>query len=163
MIRTRTTTIAWGTPETNRDHGKQFLLTEMPAAEAEEIAIRVLGGRFPDAIMTYGMAGIAILGIPALYSLPFDVSKPIWDRIMACVRPVGTESAPASLRADSVIEEVATRVQLRLEVLELHLGFSLADARRVLSDLARSAEATSETSQTSPSASPQSSPAGSQP
>lgn len=140
MRRTRTVTIT----AAGRDSGKQFLLTEMSAAEAEEIAIRVLGPRFPDAVMTYGMAGVAILGIPAIYAMPYDEAKPLWDRIMACVRPVGTQAAPAPISADNAIEEVTTRIQLRMEVLELHLGFSLADARRVLSDMVPTAPATTE-------------------
>lgn len=153
MRRTKTVVIS----AEGRDRGKQFLITEMPAAEAEEIAIRVLGGRFPDALMTYGMAGIAIFGIPAIYEMPYDLAKPLWDRIMECVRPIGTEQAPALLSVDNVVEEVATRVQLRLEVLELHLGFSLADARAALTSLAQNAPAqTSENTSTSPPGSPQS-------
>ena len=150
MRRTKTVTVDWGTRDTNRDYGRQFLLTEMPAHEAEEIAVRVLGERFPDTILTYGFAGVAIMGVPAIYSLPYDVAKPLWDRIMACVLPVGTEAIPAPLRADDAIEEVATRIFLKREVLELHTGFSFADARQVISDLARSAEATTERQQTSP-------------
>lgn len=139
-----------------RDNGKSFLITEMPAAEAEEMAIRVLGAVFPDAISNFGMAGVAIHGVPALYALPYEVSKPLWDKIMACVRPIGTEAAPASLSVDEAIEEVSTRVRLRLEVLSLHLGFSLADAKRVLLDLAQSASA--ETSESLPMSPPASRP-----
>lgn len=145
-------TADWGTPETNRDHGKRFLLTEMSAADAEELAIRILGGQFPDAISAYGLAGIAIIGVPALYSMPYEASRPLWDRIMACVRPIGTEAAPAPLLADAAIEEVQTRVWLRLEVLSLHLGFSLADARSILSTLAQSAGEITGSPSTSPPA-----------
>lgn len=154
MRRTKTVTITWGTPDVNRDYGKKFLITEMSPAEAEELAIRVLGGRFPDAIASYGMVGIAIIGVPAIYNMPYEEARPLWERIMACVRPIGTEAVPAPLSADDTIEEVATRVQLRMEVLELHTGFSFADARRVLSDLARGAEAIIERPSTSAQESP---------
>lgn len=158
--RTKTVTITAGTPQTNRDHGKQFFLTEMPAAEAEEIAIRVLGARFADAVMNFGMAGIAVIGVPAIYAMPYDEAKPLWDRIMACVKPVGMPQAPITLSADDVIEEVATRLQLRLEVLELHLGFSFAAARSALFAMAQTSAAISETTETSPLASPPPSAAG---
>ena len=54
--------------ENNRDAGKQFLITEMPAARAEKWAMRAMllikssGERIPDNVRSLGMVGVAILG-----------------------------------------------------------------------------------------------------
>ena len=80
MRRTKTVTVDWGTRDTNRDYGRQFLLTEMPAHEAEEIAVRVLGERFPDTILTYGFAGVAILN--KRLCVPYSACSPPGPGVM---------------------------------------------------------------------------------
>lgn len=123
-----------------RDHGKQFLLTEMDAAQAEAWAWRAMGAMqrgnvdLPEHVLTSGMAGFAALGLRAFLAAPWSDVQPLLAEMMACVRRLPedahTDQATGKpiVRAivDGDIEEVATLITLRDEVFELHTGFSLA-------------------------------------
>jgi hypothetical protein len=122
-----------------RDKGKIFRLREMPAQQAEAWGGRLLmtlanhGVDVPPNFFDMTMAGIAVMGVYALTRVPWDEAKPLLDEMMRCVK-IQPGPNPAVVR-DIVergddgddIEEVATRLQLKDEVLRLHLGFSLAD------------------------------------
>ncbi|SKC78293.1 hypothetical protein SAMN05445504_2371 [Burkholderia sp. CF099] len=114
-----------------RDKGKVFLVTELPASRAEEWATRALfimvncGVDIPDELLSSGLAGLAAVGLKALTRVPFDLAKPLFDEMMTCV-----EALPDPRNRDVVrplieddIEEVATRVQLRKTILDLHMDF----------------------------------------
>jgi len=62
--------------------------------------------------------------------------KPLLDEMMTCVQyvPPGQGVAAQSLMdgAYCQIEEISTRLQLRAEILEVHLGFSLAGVASTL-------------------------------
>lgn len=111
-----------------RDKGKVFLITEMSAAAAEEWAARALfamlnsGVEIPDNIASAGLAGVASLGIGALTKVPFDVAKPLLDEMFSCVQIQPSANVTRKLIEED-IEEVATRLQLRKEVFNLHMGF----------------------------------------
>ena len=125
--------------EDGRDKGKTFLLTEMSAHKAEKWAARALfamvksGVQMPDEMAQAGMAGIAAMG-PGLLSSLGNVKwvelEPLLDEMMGCIQ---IAPSPALIRplcnieGAEDIEEVKTLVTLRKEVLELHLGFSLAE------------------------------------
>lgn len=140
--------------EEGRDKGKAFLLTEMPAAQAEEWATRALlamgrsGASIPDEILGSGMSGVAALTLRAFAGLRWEDAKPLLDEMFRCVRLVPDQSKDFTrdLIADD-IEEVATRLCLRDKIMELHTGFSIADGlskfRQFLS--AQTGENTSDT------------------
>ena len=121
-----------------RDHGKRFIITEMPAAQAEAWAFRAMGAMaragldIPTGTMESGMAGFAMVGLKAFLAAPWEVVAPLLAEAMACVRvimpafPDGRALVEDGNGDD--IEEVATRIKLRDEVFELHLGFSIATA-----------------------------------
>lgn len=117
-----------------RDHGKVFALTELPASQAERWAIRALlalgrsGVDVPPNIASAGMAGIAAMGIRALFGLQFYEAEPLLDEMFSCVQIAPDPKKPKVIRAliEDDIEEVSTRAFLRSEVFELHTGFSLA-------------------------------------
>lgn len=120
-----------------RDKGKVFILTEMPADQAEWWATRALlaltnaGAELPDGIKDAGMAGLAAVGVRALSGLRAEVVRPLFDEMFECVRYEHNPThAPQAIIAgeNSQIEEVSTRVRLRRELLELHLGFSIGGA-----------------------------------
>jgi hypothetical protein len=119
-----------------RDLGRVYLLTELPASQAEEWADQVFlglmrnGAQIPDEVASAGLAGVASMGVDALKGLDWYTVKPLLDTMMSCVQAVPTPSSPNAVRplVESDIEEVATRLMLRGEVISLHLGFSLADA-----------------------------------
>lgn len=118
----------------NRDAGKAFLLTEMAASDGERWGIRALlalgraGIEIPDGIANSGMAGVHEVGGLRLSGAlhPEDV-EPLMDDMMACVQRVPDPTKPDIVRAlvEDDIEEVATRLRLRGEVMQLHLGFSI--------------------------------------
>ena len=119
-----------------RDRGKHFLIMEMSASKAEKWAARILllamqsGVRVPANVQE--RAGIAYAGIYQLLTggMRFADVEPLLDEMMACVSYIpDMKNMPTNTRPliEDDIEEVATRVHLRQEVLELHMGFSIGD------------------------------------
>lgn len=121
-------------PQEGRDKGKYYLLTEMPASDSEEWAIRAFlalahsGVEVPEELSQAGLAGIAIVGLQALGRISFDEAKPLLDKMMSCVQALPDPSHPELVRGlvETDIEETTTRFWLRAEVFELHTGFSFA-------------------------------------
>lgn len=117
--------------DAGRDQGKTFLIREMSAHRAERWATRALmalakaGVQVPDDLAGAGLAGIAAIGMQALGSLSFADAEPLLDEMMACVSVVPSPNVVRPLIEDD-IEEVLTRLKLRVEVFNLHTGFSLA-------------------------------------
>lgn len=126
------------TADTGRDAGKQFLLTELPADQAEWWAIRVLRGaaaagvELPADWDKAALGQVAALGFVALAALPESLLKPILDEMFTCVQyKAANPKIPAQDLIDgsgSQIEEVQTRIQLRKAVFCLHWDFSQAGA-----------------------------------
>jgi hypothetical protein len=119
-----------------RDHGKAFRLTEMPARQAEEWAMRALialarsGVDIPEDIASRGLAGIAVMGFSALRGIAFVDAKPLLDEMMTCVQFLPDPRKPSVVRPlfDGDIEEIFTFFHLRKEVFQLHVDFSKAVA-----------------------------------
>lgn len=141
----------------NRDSGKVFKITEMPARQAEEWAIRVVcamagtGIDLPDsvmgtigtamqprpddpkvaeaydAVMASGLVGLAKFGLTALAKVPFAESKPLMDELLGCVEFAATPGTVIPLD-ESHIEEASTWFRLKKEALALHLAFLNATA-----------------------------------
>lgn len=115
-----------------RDQGKVFRITEMPAAQAEEWAMRAImaltkaGVDIPSGAT--GMAGIATAGLQALGTLNFGEVKPLLDEMFACIERIPNPKETNVIRklVDTDTEEVSTRLKLRAEVWTLHTGFSFA-------------------------------------
>ena len=124
MRKTETITIT----DDGRDKGKMFLLTEMPAEKAEKWALRAFlalarsGVELPDDVQQLGMAGMAIVGLRALGGVQFSDAEELLDEMFECVQII--ESKITRRPTGDDIEEIATRAQLRIEVLKLHAGFS---------------------------------------
>ena len=123
-----------------RDYGKVFLLTEMPAAQAEKWATKALlalaksGADLPQDVEGTGMAGVAVMGVKAFAGVTFSDAEPLMDEMLKCIKFVPEPSKPQIVRAlvmDGIsddIEEVSTIIRLRMEVLQLHVGFSISGA-----------------------------------
>ena len=116
----------------NRDRGKTYLLTEMPAAQAEKwaaqafLALAKSGVEIPDSVAAGGLAGVAASGLAVLSGISWDLAEPLLDEMMGCVKIKEAHLVRALDPNAEDIEEVSTRLLLRKELLELHLGFSLA-------------------------------------
>ena len=114
-----------------RDKGKTYRITEMSASAGERWGTRALGCaakagvRIPDEMLRAGMAGFAaIIGsVGSFLAGPRDEVDALMAEMFGCIQSV----QPAAVRAlvEEDIEEIATRLWLRDEVLELHTGFSL--------------------------------------
>lgn len=126
---------AW---EGNRDTGKMFLITEMPAAQAERwawrlvIALKGSGSEVPEAAMNLGMVGIAYAGLNSFLRASIDLPlfESLMDEMMTCVQVVRDPRHPdvaTAIASDDDIQEVQTRGWLRSEVLKLHTNFSVVD------------------------------------
>lgn len=133
-----------------RDFGKVFLLTELPASQAERWALRAfmaLGSanvELPDGFELSGLAGLARVtgshaedGLLAAFAkvaltlftrVPFDVAEELLAAMWPCVQIIPDPGNPSVIRGliEDDIEEVGTRLKLRAELLKLHLGFSQA-------------------------------------
>ena len=116
-----------------RDKGKVFVLTELSCAQSEEWATRALfammnaGVEIPDNLMSAGLAGIAALGLQSLTKINYDAAKPLLDEMFTCIQIRPSQNVTREL-VESDIEEVATRLQLRKEILYLHIDFFTAAA-----------------------------------
>lgn len=110
-----------------RDTGKIFVLREMPASQAEKWAMRALlalaksGVELPDGVAAGGFAAVAAIGVRALGALSFAEAEPLLDEMMGCVqrRPDPAKPMVRALVEDD-IEEIETRIKLRLEIFNLH-------------------------------------------
>lgn len=118
-----------------RDNGKTFLITEMPSDQGERWAIRALlalsnaGVNLPDGALQSGFAGFASVGLEALGKLDYLVVEPLLDEMFDCVQFVAGPGIPARALINGPggdIEEIKTRVMLRMEVFKLHINFSTA-------------------------------------
>lgn len=139
----RTVNITISDPK-SRDNGKTFRVTEMPADAAERWAIRCLlafanaGARMPEGMIESGLAGIQatlpgllIQGIRSLAGLRYEDAAPLLGAMLDCVEfrvPGDDKYFPLAGAGISQVEEVSTLWKLRYEALQVHLGFSLADA-----------------------------------
>lgn len=119
-----------------RDKGKVFMLTELPASESERWAIRAFlalaknGVELPEGIQEAGFAGLASYGLSLIGKLPFEDASVLMDEMFRCVQAVPDPSKDfARSLVEDDIEEVATRIKLRVAVFKLHADFSKAAAR----------------------------------
>ena len=132
--------------QTGRDKGKEFLITEMSATQAESWAFRVIlaignaGIEIPDNLASQGMAGLMAVGYMNLLKIPFDAAKPLLDEMMGCVQIVPSANIKRPLIEDD-IEEVKTRLLIRKAIWDLHMDFFL-DADKSTSESETQAQAT---------------------
>ena len=120
--------------EEGRDKGKTFVITEMQADKAERWAMKALlaviktNPEIPEDFELSGMAGIAQVGLKALAGVEWEQAEPLLNEMMECVEFMPDSSKPQIVRKlfDGDIEEIMTRINLRKEILQMHVGFSKA-------------------------------------
>lgn len=117
-----------------RDKGKTFVLSELPADQAERWFIRALlglaqsGADISPEQMAGGASAFAALGVQALGGIAWPTLEPLLDEMFDCIACQVAANVPLQSITpgiNSQIEEVRTRFLLRVAVLELHIGFSL--------------------------------------
>jgi hypothetical protein len=120
-----------------RDRGKAFTIRELSAMKAERWAARALlalmhsGIDVPEDVADAGFAGIAAIGVRAFAGVDFAEAEPLMAEMLTCCQIIPDPSRPQVHRPiiEDDIEEVATLLRLREEILSLHLGFSIAGFR----------------------------------
>lgn len=119
-----------------RDKGKNFIITEMSASQAEKWAMRAFlalmeaGVEVPDGIFSMGFAGIAVWGIQALGGLSWEKTEPLMDEMWECLSFLPDPKVPKVTRrlVEDDVEEVKTRMTLRKQIIALHTDFFTAAA-----------------------------------
>jgi thiamine monophosphate kinase len=119
-----------------RDKGKVFLLREMPAAQGERWALRAFlalargGAEVPDDVMHSGFAGLSTYGLKLISHMSFDDAESLMAEMFECISIIPDPSRNDFSRGlvEDDIEEIATRVKLRIDVFKLHVDFSKAVA-----------------------------------
>jgi hypothetical protein len=104
----------------------------MPATQAEKwaakafLALARAGVDIPDNISSAGLAGVAAMGVKALGGMSFADAEPLMDEMFRCVQRVVDPAQPMFARflVEDDIEEVATRLKIRMELFKLHIDFS---------------------------------------
>lgn len=129
----------------NRDAGKTFRITEMPAEPAEWWSIRAMQGlvdsgvNLPAEVVTSGIAGLSAFNqlepklkaqigyalIQALAGVERGLLKELLDEMFTRISFVSSSGKERKLFPND-IEEVSTRLALRVEFLDLQIGFTLA-------------------------------------
>lgn len=128
MARKVTTYIVGGK---NRDTGKIFVLTEMPAADAQAWALRAFlglarnGVQLPDGIENMGIVAMLQYGVELVAQLPYEEAEYLLNRLLQCARiqPSANASVTRELIPDD-IEELSTRFVLAKEAFKLHVDFT---------------------------------------
>lgn len=129
-----------------RDKGRAYLLTEMPAMKIEKWAAKALlaltrsGVEVPDDVAAAGAAAILASGISSFAKISFEDAEPLMDEMMECVSIIPDQNRRDPLSnlpvsrplIEDDIEELATLLQLRGGLFELHLGFSVTAALSML-------------------------------
>lgn len=117
--------------EKGRDHGKTFLITEMPAEAAEWWAIRALQGilganpDFDIDIFSAPLAKIAGFAFVGLARIPAEQLKPLMDEMKGCVSVLLPDGKTTRALLPNDVEDFMTWVELRKEVFEVLTGFSV--------------------------------------
>lgn len=155
-LKTKEITIE-GDPKTNRDAGKRFLLTEMPALKAERWARHAAAAvnradlNIRDELRELGMLGFYLLGFQALAGADPAQMDPLMDEMLGQVQIITSKDVIRSLNPDgSDIEEIKTILALRKELLELHMGFTFAELAQILRSSAEQASTDLPNTPTSP-------------
>ena len=104
---------------------RQYATSSIGPVESSVVLIR-------SHTRTASSAQLVSVGLEAFGKAKWDLIEPLLDEMMSCVQYVGNpeKSPDVKLAMSSVpdaIEEVTTLLTIRKELLELHLGFSLAD------------------------------------
>lgn len=114
------------TIEEGRDKGKTFKITEMSATQADRWTLKVL--------CLFGKGGIVLEElakmdfntiIKTMGDVGYDMAEPLLDELLECAsfKKDGVYVPMKGSMIESVVEDFRTLYRLRLEALQLVLGF----------------------------------------
>ena len=114
----------------NRDKGKRYLLMEMSSLRFERWFLQLVaklareGIRVPATLVAAGAAALTTL--PILHYLSWVDDEHLTSELLKCVQAWPDGSPIARTLRETDAEEFKTLLHLRMEVIALHVGFSLA-------------------------------------
>lgn len=140
LLKTRVVTIPVPAPgeRENRDAGRSYLLTEMPALKAERWGRHAVGAMSRQELNVreefgkLGMLGFYLLGLQALAGGDMSAIDGLMDEMLPCIQIIESATVARPLGGDNDIFEVSTLIQLRKELIELHMGFTFAELASIL-------------------------------
>lgn len=115
--------------EKSRDHGKQFMVTEMDAESAEWWAIRALQGLLgsnPEVdadVFSAPLSKIAGLAFIGFAKMPAEQLRPLMDEMKPCIKVLLPDGKTSRDVLPSDIEDIGTWLELRKEVFGVLTGF----------------------------------------
>lgn len=118
--------------ELNRDHGKEFLLTEMSAFDGEKLAEDVWRAlkssnitSIPQDVISLGVYGLGTLGMAILSATSSEAADVLSSRLLSCVQIVIRNGAEAITRPVTELdfEEISTIRTLKDRCFSLHFDF----------------------------------------
>lgn len=125
--------ISYIVTEEGRDKGKEFIITEMSAWDADELAqdiFRAMGDSnytgIPADVIAMGCAGLATVGLSVLSASAPDVSRTLRERLMSTVQVVITHEGKTQMRkvnGSIDFEEVQTIRQVMDQVFKVNFDF----------------------------------------
>jgi hypothetical protein len=139
----------------NRDGGKSYLLTEMPARQAERWGRHAVAAcsrndlDIKGELAKLGLLGFYLVGFQALAGGDVVAVDALMDEMLTCIKIVESPTVARPLGGDGDIEEVSTLIRLRKELLELHMGFTLRELASILLAASSPIPADSSNTQTS--------------
>ena len=113
--------------EKGRDAGKVFKITEMPAFQADRWATRaliLLGKTTKGGIMALGSMEMSDI-INSFSELDYEKAEPLLQELLECCSFIkdGTSIPLKKDMIDSIVEDWTTLFKLRIEALQLNIGF----------------------------------------
>jgi hypothetical protein len=139
----------------NRDKGRKYLLTEMPALQAERWARHAIMAMnredldIQSEIAALGMFGFILGGMQALAGGNVPAVDELMDQMLRQIQIV-EEHVTRPMQAEGDVWEVLTLKTLRQELIELHMGFTFAELVSMLKATSAPTPQDSQTTQTSP-------------
>lgn len=119
--------------EEGRDKGKEFLITEMSAWDADSLAqdiFRAMGdsnySSIPADVIAMGCAGLATVGLSVISASSPEVSRQLRDRLMSTVEIIITNDGQRQQRkvnGSLDFEEVSTIRSLLDKVFQVNFDF----------------------------------------
>lgn len=158
LLKTKIVTIPVPAPgeRDNRDAGRSYLLTEMPALQAERWGRRAVGAMSRQELDVreefgkLGMLGFYLLGLQALAAGDMDAIDTLMDEMLPQIQIIESQAVTRPLGGDGDIWEVSTLILLRKELIELHMGFTFAELASMLVAASAATAPVSQNTQTSP-------------
>ncbi len=119
--------------DNNRDKGKEFIITEMSAWDADELAqdiFRAMGesdfSEIPADVIAMGCAGLATVGLSVLSASSPEVARTLRNRLMSTVQIAITHEGQQQVRkvnGSIDFEEVSTIRKIMDKVFQVNFDF----------------------------------------